>query len=446
VSQRSEILELELNDFRPNLRRSALEELWDLARKGEIPIAERTRAVNLHCHTFYSFNGYGMSPSAVAWNAFKEGLGAIGIVDFDVLDGVEEFGRACKLLRIRGCAGLETRVFVPEFEEREINSPGEPGIAYHMAIGFTQSKLREAGVLPRLKATAQARNRTVIERVNPYLRPIEIDYHRDVLPLTPNGNATERHVCIAYDHKARERFSDPEARARYWAERLGNSPDENLALFADPPLFQSLIRSRIMKAGGVGYIQPEGRDFPTFHEVNGFMRDAFAVPAYAWLDGTSAGERAIDELLALMTSAGVAAINIIPDRNWNIGDPARRAVKVANLHRMVEVAASRELVLSVGTEVNAYGQRFVDDFEAPEMAPLVEPAWDGAMILYGHTVMQACQGMGLTSEWATRRFAGSGERNQFYGEIGKRVDPAGWSALDHIGPEMSPNQILIALS
>jgi hypothetical protein len=52
----------------------------------------------------------------------------MGIVDFDVLDGVDEFLDACELVGVRGSAGIETRVFLPEFATREINSPGEPGV------------------------------------------------------------------------------------------------------------------------------------------------------------------------------------------------------------------------------------------------------------------------------------------------------------------------------
>jgi len=39
--------------------------------------------------------------------------------------------------------GIESRVFVPEFSDREINSPGEPGISYHMGTGFTTTEIPE---------------------------------------------------------------------------------------------------------------------------------------------------------------------------------------------------------------------------------------------------------------------------------------------------------------
>jgi hypothetical protein len=37
----------------------------------------------------------------------------------------------------------------------------------------------------------------MISRLNVFLDPVMVDYDRDVLPLTPSGNATERHLLVA---------------------------------------------------------------------------------------------------------------------------------------------------------------------------------------------------------------------------------------------------------
>ena len=68
--------------------------------------------------------------------ARKAGLAFAGIVDFDVLDGADEFLAAGRLIGLKTCVSLESRVFVPEFATRVINSPGEPGVSYHMGVGF----------------------------------------------------------------------------------------------------------------------------------------------------------------------------------------------------------------------------------------------------------------------------------------------------------------------
>ncbi|NUM54770.1 MAG: hypothetical protein HUU46_14085 [Candidatus Hydrogenedentes bacterium] len=439
------VIELQLNDFDPGVRRQALETLWDRARMGDIELPPMGRAVNLHCHTFFSFNGYGLSPSAVAWKARVNGLAAVGLVDFDVLDGIDEFFSACAMLGLRACAGLETRIYVPEYGAHEINSPGEPGIAYFMGAGFVSSKLHEPGLLPMLKQTAQSRTRAIVERVNAVLGAVALDYENDVLTLTPNGNPTERHVCIAYDNKSQQRFPDEKIRAEFWSRTLDAPGDKLIGMFQDPPVFQALIRSKVMKAGGAGYVKPEGPDFPVLKDVARFFAGAGAVPTYAWLDGTSSGERDMAAMLDLMQANGVAAVNIIPDRNWNITDPDARAKKVRLLHEFVALAHDRDMPILVGTEINAYGQRLADDFAAAEMQPLAEPAYEAAMIFHGHTVLEREQGMGCVSDWAKARFATAKERNSFYRTIGELAVPGATGVFAAVGPEMSPSHVLATL-
>jgi hypothetical protein len=127
-----------LNDFDPKMRQLTLRKELDNA---EFP--EPGSFVNAHAHTFFSFNYKGYSPSRFALEAKRQGLEMGGIVDFDVLDGLEEFWEASRLLDLKACVGIESRVFVPEFADRVINSPGEPGISYHMGTGFTSVDIPE---------------------------------------------------------------------------------------------------------------------------------------------------------------------------------------------------------------------------------------------------------------------------------------------------------------
>ena len=441
MTSRRESWESELNDLNPERRRAALDRLLARVRQGEIVFPEPGHAVNLHCHTFFSFNGYGYSPTFFAWKARCEGLRVAGIVDFDVLDAVDEFLDVCPRLGLRGCAGIETRVFVREFATREINSPGEPGIAYHMGVGFTSGNGGLSPFPAEFKRTAQARNRSVAMRVNAFLDPVVVDYESDVLLLTPNGNATERHLCIAYDRKAQALFPDEARRAEFWAGKLGTDRAKVRSVLNDPPAFQALIRSRTMKAGGAGYVKPSGPDFPTLESMNAFVLEAGAIPTFAWLEGTSEGEKAIEELLDVMLKGGVAAVNIIPDRNWNITDPAVKKTKLDHLYRFVDLARSHDLPISAGTEMNAYGQRFVDDFDAPELRPLTPLFLEGAHIFYAHTILQPHAAMGYLSDWAKRSFASVKEKNAFFKHVGEVVDPSRKDLLAGIEPHMTPEDI-----
>ncbi|NIA14922.1 MAG: hypothetical protein GWP08_12675 [Nitrospiraceae bacterium] len=245
-----ETLEEQLNSLQPQERQQALDALLELVKAGDIVLPEPGNTVNLHCHTTFSFNGYGYSPAYLAWKARREGLRVAGVVDFDVLDAVDEFLAAANRVGLRACAGIETRVFVQPFETREINSPGEPGVAYQMGTGFVSGDVPDKELLAELKDIAQKRNRMVLSRVNPYLAPVTLDYENEVLPLTPGGNATERHLCMAFDAKAREVFPDDGARAAFWGEKLGQAAADIKSLLDDAPTLQGLLRAKTMKAGG----------------------------------------------------------------------------------------------------------------------------------------------------------------------------------------------------
>lgn len=438
-------LEAQLNDFNPATRRAALEALCALSASNGITLPAQSQDFNLHAHSFFSFNGYGYSPSYLAWEGRKRGLYAMGLVDFDVLDGVDEFLAACRAVGIRACASLETRVFVPEFADRVINSPGEPGIAYHMGVGFTRGAVSDRTLLDRFKAIAGGRTRDLVNRVNTLLTETALDFEKDVLSRTPNGNATERHVCAAYDDKARACFPDAAARLKYWSQKLGMDAAVLSACLDDAPTLQGHIRAKTMKAGGVGYVQPSGPDFPSAAEVNAFSRAQGAIPTLAWLDGTTPGEQRLDELLDIMIAQGVAAVNIIPDRNWNLKNADEREKKVAHLNAFVDAAKKRDLPIVVGTEMNAHGQRFVDDFAAEPMKPLHPVFLDGANIVHAHNVLQGEAGLGYVSDWAARHFATPRLKNEFLKRVGELVPPGDTTALEGISANSSPEEILARL-
>jgi hypothetical protein len=432
-------LEANLNSFDPTIRARALTELAALAQQNGDLIESEMEVANMHCHTFYSFNAYGYSPSGLAWLAKRRGFRLLGIVDFDVLDGVEEFLHACELLGVRGSAGMETRTFIPEFASREINSPGEPGVCYHMGIGFSSGAVPEtaAGILTDLRLRAERRNRDMVNRVNAYLAPLTVDYDQEVLPLTPGGNPTERHIVVAYI-RAAER--DVGNLAEFWAENLTITLDQVAATIGDTAKFQNLVRTRLMKHGGAGYVQPSPDTFPLVEPFHEFIEACGALPCAAWLDGTSEGEQAIEELLELLVGKGAVALNIIPDRNWNIVDPDVRRLKVQKLYHVVRLADELDLPLNIGTEMNSFGQKLIDDFDATELAPLRRAFLDGAHFIYGHTALQRALGLGYQSQWARSHLPSRRERNAFYTKVGYLIPVGSRDVV--LDATMSPDDLL----
>ena len=412
-------LEQELNSPDRAIRRNALAEIASLWRNRQLPADPPGLLHNLHCHTCYSYNGYGFTPAQIAYLARKSGWLAAGIIDFDVLDAVDEFRSCAEQLDMNYSCGIETRVFVRELADAAINSPGEPGIAYHLGLGFPTGTIPPCAkeFANKLRATAGARVRKMVELVNAALDPVRLDFDHDVLPLTPAGNATERHLCRAYREKAEKQFSDREARAEFWAGKLKISTDDGAKLLDDPVKLEAKIRSVTMKQGGAGYIAPTPTSFPALEEFNQFIISCGAIPTIAWLHGLSAGEADVDRLLDLHMEKGAAMLNLIPDRNLG------SARCIAELDRVIAACNERDLPVIIGTEMNAPGQKLVDDINAEPLRKHVATFVHGARILAGHTLFSKL-GRGYLSDWAQQELPGRLKRNAFYAQLGERFTPA----------------------
>jgi hypothetical protein len=311
-----------------------------------------------------------------------------------------------------------------------INSPGEPGVAYNMGVGFPRALAHP--FLAEMRCAAQKRTRDMIQRVNSFLDPVRIDFDRDVQPLTPSGNATERHLCEAYERKAVELFPDEVRRAALWRERLGDAPAAGAKL-------QGLIRSKTMKQGGVGYVAPDSGSFPEIAKMNRFVAEAGAIPTVAWLDGMSEGERRMDEFIDVAMASGAAALNVIPDRNYT---PGRQDQKLRNLYDVVALAERRGFPVVAGTEMNSPGQKFVDALSSDELKPLAPTFLSSAYIVYAHSVLQRECGLGYLSPWAKDRFPSPAAKNAFFAAAGRALRPGAETKLSGLDAGVAPARLL----
>jgi hypothetical protein len=239
-----------------------------------------------------------------------------------------------------------------------------------------------------------------------------------VLPLTPAGVATERHIVRAYREKLEAVFEEADEAAEYAAGLLSRSKDEAAALLADTTAFEEVLRSRLAKRGGLGYEQPSEDTFPPVDDFIAWVRSCNAIPMITWLDGTSEGEKDPAAILECLAAKGAAALNIIPDRNWNVTDDEQRQVKRANLEAIVKVADAMHLPINVGTEMNKAGLPFVDDLGGDVLSHYRGSFLRGARIMVGQTVLARYAGCSYISARAEAEFADAGARNDFFAAVG----------------------------
>lgn len=380
-------------------------------------------AVNMHLHSFYSYNRLGYSPAHLGLECRRNGLSAAGLCDFDVLDGLEEFITAGEILELRVAVHLETRAFLKEYARDEINSPGEPGVTYIMGAGFGRLPPDNSGASRQLEGfrqQANRRNRELVKRINTSLPDLAIDYDSKVLPMSPGGCPTERHIIKAYRLKAQELFADKTKLAKYWAELFQKPLDETELLIGNTVAMEEKMRSVLAKRGGVGYVQPDEKTFPLVDDFIAWVLSCNAIPMVTWLDGTSRGEDNMEQMLECLRSKGAAALNIIPDRNHNIKNPDERRLKLKKFAEVVNAARKLKFPINIGTEMNKAGQPLFDDLECEALSPYKADFLRGANIMVGQTGLARYAGFSYCGQAAESEFGNDlNGKNSFFEVVGK---------------------------
>lgn len=404
-----------LDSFDLSERQAALEALG--ARVSTSPTSSGN--VNMHMHSFFSYNSDGYSPSHLAWSCYESGLHAAGLCDFDVLDGLDEFLKAGTMLGLRATVNLETRAYFEEYGDYEINSPGEPGVTYVMGAGFTSVPAEgtsQSGMLDQLRQTTRDRNVALVDRINPQLREIAIRYDDDVVPLTPGGCPTERHIVRAYITRSEELLSTPTRVAQFWASIL-EIPTEDIETILRTPTLDEKLRTRLAKQGGLGYEQPTSQTYPPVDEFLEWVLACDAIPMITWLDGTSGKEADPRSICECMMAKGAAGLNIIPDRNWNLSG-ADRDTKRQNLREIVTIADELGLPLNIGTEMNKAGLPFVDDLRCEVLSEYRDTFIRGANIMVGHSILARFAEFPYAGARAASEFTDVTSKNAYFESVG----------------------------
>jgi hypothetical protein len=339
-----------------------------------------------------------------------------------VIDGCDEFLETAELLGLRASVGIETRAFHTEYAHLEIDSPGEPGVSYIAGSGFVTPLVdasAQATTLAAYRKKAMERNLALIGRINNSVPAVAIDYLADVIPLTPNCNATERHIIQAYIKSSAEKYPDTVKLTKVWSEVLGKTESEMATILQNMSFMEDLVRAKLAKKGGVGYVQPTNETFPKMEEFFAWTKSCGAIPLESWLDGTSAGEADAKALLELSRQKGALGLNIIPDRNWNIKDAEVKAKKYNKLKEIVSIAESMDFPLHIGTEMNKVGLPFADDLAGAELKPFKQTFLTGAQIFVGHSTLQRFAGFSYSSNEVDAYFGNNTKaKNNFFASVG----------------------------
>ncbi len=393
---------------------------------GEAPLPEVTRYVNNHIHTTYSFSPY--SPSDAAYRAWSSGLATAGIMDHDSVSGAMEFIEAGKLLGIGVTVGFECRCLMTgtSYDGRTLNNPDQPGVAYVACHGIPHQSIGEAGRwLEPYRQKRGERNRRMLERLNELSGggALEVDYERDVLPLSraeEGGSVTERHLLYALANKAIALAGRGKPLLQMLKDRFGLDASGKVreALLNESDPFYAyrllgLLKSSLVEKFYIGATEecPHILDFLTFVQSIG------AVAAYAYLGDvgesvtgdkkTQAFEDGfLDDLIPWLKAAGFTSVTYMPTRN-----------SLRQLERLMRLCEENGLFQISGEDINTPFQPFVcQHLMRPEFSHLIESAW--ALIGHEKAATKRLDG-GMFSEKTVAAHPALDERIAHFAAIGK---------------------------
>ena len=338
--------------------------------------------INNHIHTTYSFSPY--SPTAAVYAARMEGLCTAGIIDHDSISGAEEFLEAAKLVDMPVTIGMECRVSMDgtRLEGRRTNNPDQVGVSYMTIQSVPHDKISTLTEFFRpYQAARHLRNRKMIEKINSLLPGIELDYDRDVLPLSEaadNGGVTERHLMYALAKKLVAQVGKGEAMVKKLADMgLTLSAKQEAQMLDTAYPFYEYDLLGILKSAFVPQIFIDATDeCPKLPDMVKLCADVDAYLCYAYLgdvgDSVTGDKKAqkfeddyLDDVFECLKEEGVKAVTYMPTRNTQ-----------AQLERLRGLCDQYGMFQISGEDINSPRQSFViRAMENPMFKNLIDATW-----------------------------------------------------------------------
>ncbi len=338
--------------------------------------------INNHIHTTYSFSPY--SPTAAVYAARMEGLCTAGIIDHDSISGAEEFLEAAKLVEMPVTIGMEARISMDgtRLEGRRTNNPDQVGVSYMTIQGVPHDKIATLTEFFRPYQQARhERNRKMIAKINDLLPGIDLDYDRDVLPLSmaaENGGVTERHLMYALAKKLTEQVGKGDAMVKKLADMGLSLSEKQTAQMMDTeyPFYEYDLLG-ILKSAFVPQIFIDATDeCPKLKDMVKLCADVDAFLCYAYLgdvgNSVTGDKKAqkfeddyLDDVFECLKEEGVKSVTYMPTRNTP--EQLERLRGLCDRYGMFQIS---------GEDINTPRQSFIiKAMENPMFSNLIDATW-----------------------------------------------------------------------
>ena len=369
-----------LNKLNAPTKEERLENLKEVLKDTTFPDMV-PQYINNHINTTYSFSPY--SPTAAVYAARMEGLCTAGIIDHDSISGALEFLEAAKLVDMPVTIGMEARVSMAgtRLEGRRTNNPDQVGVSYMTIQGVPHDQIGKlTEFFKPYQAARHSRNRKMLEKINTLLG-LDIDYNRDVLPLSmasENGGVTERHLMYALAVKLVKQVGKGQAMVKKLAD-MGlslSSKQEAQMLDCAYPFYEYDLLG-ILKSAFVPKIFIDATDeCPKLADMVKLSADVDAYLCYAYLgdvgDSVTGDKKAqkfeddyLDDVFECLKEEGVKSVTYMPTRNTP--QQLERLRGLCDKYGMFQIS---------GEDINSPRQSFViKAMKNPMFSNLIDATW-----------------------------------------------------------------------
>jgi len=417
-----------LNNHDKNIRLKSLQELMQLIENGEIERPVKSRDVNNHIHTSYSFSPY--SPTKAIWAAYNAGLSTAGIIDHDSISGAVEFIEAGKIVGMATTIGIECRADFSKtsLNGRRINNPDQNTIAYTTLHGIPHTQIENVKVFLKTYSNYRNdRNRRMVDKINELFSPLDINlcFNNDVIPVSyfdDGGSITERHILYSLSLKLINKYGKGKElldvlKANF---NIKVSPkienyllDETNQNYAYDLL--GLLKGEIVKS----FYIDASIECPDVKEVIAFANSIGAISAYAYLGDVGysvTGDKAtqefedsyLDILFITLKELNFNAVTYMPSRN-----------SMQQLEKVKAFCDKYGFLQISGEDINSPRQSFIcEPMRSGKFDNLIETTW----ALIGHELAATKQiSRSMFSSKTILEYSSLEDRIKIYSKIGRAL-------------------------
>jgi len=349
------------------------------------------REANSHIHTPYSFSAFKALDIAFKM-AVEEKIAVLGINDFYVTDGYNDFHKGCRINKIFPLFNIEFIGLLKEEQKQgiRINDPNNPGRIYFCGKGLDypfQAGWMQKRQLRAVKKDSQAQIKAMIIKLNRLIEhskpSLKLSYE-EIKREYAHELVRERHIAKALRELAITISGRADEQLQFLENLYGGKKSK--AGLSDFAALENEIRSNLLKSGGAAFVEEDENSFLELKKIIKIIIKAGGIPCYPVLLDDPDGrftefESDPEKLYVSLKRLGIDCIELIPGRN-----------DFTILKNFVEFFHKKGFIITFGTEHNT-----------PEMLPLTvttrgsiplddtlkKIAWEGACVIAAHQYLRA---------------------------------------------------------